>query len=61
LFGLFVDDLWLALGIAGWLAIGGLLLADIPWTVTACAMFTAGLSAVLALSAVRRAAAAERR
>jgi uncharacterized membrane protein len=54
LFGLFVDDVWLALGIAGWLAMGALLLAKLSWTVAACSLFTAGLAGVLALSAVRR-------
>jgi hypothetical protein len=57
LFGLFVDDVWLALGIAACLAVGALLLKEVPSAIAACATFTGGLAAVLALSAVRRTAA----
>jgi uncharacterized membrane protein len=53
--GLFVDDLWLAVGIGAW--VGGAALVQAhnpPAAALACAAFTAGLGAILAASAVRR-------
>jgi uncharacterized membrane protein len=55
LLGLFVDDLWLALGAAAWVAAAALLQArQPPAAAIACVLFTAGLAAVLSASAVRR-------
>ena len=57
LLGLFVDDLSLAIGLAGWLGAMALMQALHPAGAhLACGFLTAGLAAVLALSAWRRAA-----
>ena len=57
LFSLFVDDLSLAIGIAGWVGAMALVQAFRPAGADlACGFLTAGLAAVLALSAWRRAA-----
>jgi uncharacterized membrane protein len=59
LVGLFVDDLWLAVGIGAWVGGAALVQAHKPQAATlACAAFTAGLGAILAASAARRAWAA---
>jgi hypothetical protein len=58
LLGLFVDDLWLAVGVTAWIVGAGLLEAQHPAKLgIACTLFTAGLAAVLSVSAVRRARA----
>jgi uncharacterized membrane protein len=55
LIGLFVDDLWLALGAGAWVGAAALVQAQHPLAApAACAAFTAGLAAVLGASAVRR-------
>ncbi|MDB5955857.1 hypothetical protein [Ramlibacter sp.] len=59
LLGLFVDDLWLAFGIAGWVLLSAALLSlDARVAASAPALFPAGLAGVLAVSAWRRALAA---
>lgn len=57
LFGLFVDDGWLAAGVLVWVLGGWWLLKQqqLAATTTADAVFAAGLLVVLALSALRRA------
>jgi uncharacterized membrane protein len=56
LFGLFVDDLWLAVGILVWVAAAALLQASHPPEMTpGCVLFTAGLAMMLVASAFRRA------
>jgi uncharacterized membrane protein len=58
LFGLFVDDLWLAAGILAWVAAAALLLASHPPEMRAgCVLFTAGLATMLVASVFRRARA----
>jgi uncharacterized membrane protein len=58
LFGLFVDDLWLAAGVGAWVAGAALLQARQPQAgALACTIFTAGLLAILSASAVRRSTA----
>jgi uncharacterized membrane protein len=55
LLGLFVDDLWLAVGIGAWIGAAALVEArHPPVAALACAVFTAGLAAILSASAVRR-------
>lgn len=57
LFGLFVDDGWLAASVLAWVLGGWLLLKhqQVATTMAADAVFAAGLLVVLALSALRRA------
>lgn len=58
LLGLFVEDLWLAVGATAWVVGAGLLEAQHPAKLgIACIVFTAGLAVVLSVSAVRRARA----
>jgi uncharacterized membrane protein len=58
LLGLFVEDLWLASGIAGWVGVSAALLSlDARVAGPAAALFPAGLAGVLAVSAWRRALA----
>ena len=58
LLGLFVEDLWLAVGVIAWVVGMALLEARQPMRLgIACILFTAGLATVLAASAVRRARA----
>jgi uncharacterized membrane protein len=60
LLGLFVDDLWLAVGIGAWVGATALVQAQHPLaSASACALFAAGLAAVLCASAVRRTRAAQ--
>ncbi|MDB5858345.1 MAG: hypothetical protein JWQ76_2034 [Ramlibacter sp.] len=55
LLGLFVEDLWLAAGIAVWVAGAALVEARQPPAAGfACLLFTAGMAAILSASAVRR-------
>jgi hypothetical protein len=55
LLGLFVDDLWLAVGVAAWVGAAALVEARHPMQAPlACTVFAAGLAAVLSASAVRR-------
>lgn len=60
LLGLFVDDAWLALGIAIWLAVVALLRGHIPSGNGACAAFAAGLALLLAANSLRRSAEPQR-
>jgi uncharacterized membrane protein len=56
--GLFVDDLWLATGVTAWVLAAGLVEAQHPpAAAVACTLFTAGLAAILGISALRRAKA----
>jgi hypothetical protein len=55
LLGLFVEDVWLALGAAAWVA--GAALVQVrhpPAPSVACIVFTAGMAAILGASTVRR-------
>jgi uncharacterized membrane protein len=62
LLGLFVDDRWLAVAIAGWVGLAAMLLSlDTRAAAPACAVFPAGLAGVLAASACRRTLAASGR
>ncbi|MDB5858382.1 MAG: hypothetical protein JWQ76_2071 [Ramlibacter sp.] len=55
LLGLFVDDLWLAVGVGAWVGAAALLEARQPAAgAVACSVFTAGLAVILSASAVRR-------
>jgi hypothetical protein len=55
IWGLFVDDGWFALWILVWLAVGWVLPRFGLPPALACALFAAGLVALLAVSAVARA------
>jgi uncharacterized membrane protein len=60
-FGLVVDDPWLAVGVAAWVIAAGLVEAqNPPGAMLACTLFAAGLAAILSFSAVRRARAPAR-
>jgi hypothetical protein len=56
LLGLFVEDLWLAIGAAAWVAAAALVQARHPLMPTAaCTLFAAGMAGILGASALRRA------
>jgi uncharacterized membrane protein len=58
LLGLFVEDLWLAVGVLAWVGCAALVEMRYPPAVAvASAVFTAGLAVILSASAVRRARA----